>query len=73
MITYQSIVTFEVCEAAFVTWSLKFTSFTSNFDVPIASSDKKQSNLNSGLETKSAVYCNKSQVKYYTFETLCNN
>ena len=70
MITYELIVTPEMCKAAFTSGNLKVTLFEENFDVPVAFNRRKQSKFNSGVETRNTVYCNKGQVKHYTFETF---
>ena len=68
-ITYELIVTPEMCSDKSTSGTLKFVSLVENFDVLIAFNKRKQSNFNSGVENKINRYCNKGQVKHCTLKT----
>ena len=70
MITYELIVTFEMCRAAPLFGFSNITSFEEISDVPIAFKRKKQSKFNSGVGGRISVCCNEGQVKNPTFETF---
>ena len=68
-ITYDMIVTPEMCRLAWNSWTTKITSFDEIFDVPIDFDLKTQSNFNDAQAHSSTIKCTSSQIKHYTFET----
>ena len=69
-ITYDMIVTPELCRLASKSKKIKITAFDENFDVPIDFDVKTQSNFNDGQAVSSTIECTSGQIKPYTFETL---
>ena len=69
-ITYDLIVTPEMCRLASKSKKIKITAFDENFDVPIEFDTKTQSNFNDGQSVSSTIECTSGQIKHYTFETL---
>ena len=68
-ITYDMIVTPEMCRLASKSKKIKITAFE-NFDVPIEFDTKTQSNFNNGQAVTLTIECTSGQIKHYTFETL---
>ena len=69
-ITYDLIVTPEMCRQASKTNKIKISSFSENFDAPIEFDTKKQSNFNDGQSVRTTIHCSSGQVQHYTFETF---
>ena len=69
-ITYDMIVTPEMCRLTSKSKKIKITAFDENFDVPIEFDTKTQSNFNDGQAVSSTIECTSGQIKHYTFETL---
>ena len=69
-ITYDLIVTPEMCRQASKTNKIKISSFSENFDAPIEFDTKKQSNFNDGQSVRTTMHCSSGQVQHYTFETF---
>ena len=69
-ITYDLIVTPEMCRFAWKARKIKITAFDENFDVPIEFDGKSQSNFNDGQTVSSTIECSSGPIKHYTFETL---
>ena len=69
-ITYDMIVTPELCRLASKSKKIKITAFDENFDVLIEFDVKTQSNFNDGQAVSSTIECTCGQIKQYTFETL---
>ena len=69
-ITYDMIVTPEMCRLASKSKRIKITAFDEKFDVPIEFDTKTQSKFNDGEAVSSTIECTSGQIKLYTFETL---
>ena len=69
-ITYDMIVTSEMCRLASKSKKIRITAFDENFHVPIEFDVKTQSNFNEGQAVSSTIECTSGQIKHYTFETL---
>ena len=69
-ITYDMIVTPEMCRFASKSKKIKVTAFDENFDVPIEFDTKRESNFNNGQAVSSTFECTRGQIKHYTFGTL---
>ena len=69
-ITYDMIVTPEMCRLASKPKKIKITEVDENFDVPIEFDTKTQSILNDDQGVSSTIVCTSGQNKHYTFGTL---
>ena len=69
-ITYDMILTPEMCRLASKSKKVKITAFDENFNVLIEFDVKTQSNFNDGQAVSSTIECTSGQIKHYTFETL---
>ena len=69
-ITYDMIVTPEMCRLASKSKKIGITAFDEIFDVPIEFYVKTQSNFNDGQAVSSTIECTSGQIKHNTFETL---
>ena len=69
-ITYDMIITPEMCTLASKSKKIKITAFDESLDVPIEFDVKTQSKSNDGQTVSSTIECTSGQIKHYTFETL---
>ena len=69
-ITYDMIVTPEMCKLASKTQKITIPAFDEKFDVPIEFDAKTQSTFNDGQAVSSTIKCTSGQIKHYTVETL---
>ena len=69
-ITYDMIVTPEMCRLASKLKKIKITAIDENFDVSFEFDVKTQSVFINGQAVNSAIECTSGQIKHYIFETL---